>query len=329
MRYRAVTAALLGLGVLLLLGPIRESRGAPSRVIQHQGRLTDSNGVPLEGTIERLAFRLYSTATPTSSTFVWGEVHENVAVRRGVFTIYLGAGTKTLDVNGAETPGPNPFVAEFEEGSARFIELQVGSDAPLTPLAPLASVPYALSAGGMVPLGGIIAWWPASPGAAVPEGFEYCDGGNVMTPDSPFGTAIKPDLMSSPRFPRGALLSTVLTGEYGRGKPIETGGVDQVADHAHGLSNHQHAVSLTTTTDGQHNHGGVTGPETHHEFGNTTGELYLNFGTRDHDHPIAQGGAHGHQVSGNTGGAQGSTTSDGHHDNRPAFVSLAYIIRVK
>lgn len=228
---RRLVLLVMGAG-LVTIGPyIASTRAAPGREsIQYQGRLVDANGVPLEGTISRLSFRLYSTAAPSSASFVWGEVHEDVPVSRGVFTVLLGAGSKRLDAAGVETPGRNAFSTEFDGGAPRFVQVQVDGDAPLSPLSPLASVPYAMSAGGSVPVGTVLPWWPPAPGAAVPDGFELCDGTPVVTPGPLHGFA-KPDLMGSPRFIRG--LSLAALPGFGGGSSFVTGGVDATPAHTH------------------------------------------------------------------------------------------------
>lgn len=123
---------------------------AGPQTVQFQGRLTDSNGQPVDGVVPRLVFRLYSTATPTPMGFVWGEVHENVPAVRGVFSVQLGAGTRTVDAAGVETAGPNPLDVEFD-GGPRWLETSVAllPATPATPVAPptpVASVPFALRA---------------------------------------------------------------------------------------------------------------------------------------------------------------------------------------
>lgn len=142
LKHRSAWTLLLAIGAVSL--STTRTEAAPDQVIQYQGRLVDVNGVPLEGTIGRLAFRVYSSDTPSSATFVWGEAHSLVAVNRGVFTVQLGAGTDTVDVNGHLTDGAHPFTTEFD-GTPRFIEVQVNDDAPLTPLSRIGSVPQAIS----------------------------------------------------------------------------------------------------------------------------------------------------------------------------------------
>jgi hypothetical protein len=136
------------LGVAIVLEELPSSAAGPSpQTMQYQGRLTDSNGAPLNGTIPKLTFRLYNSAAPlNATTFVWGEAHTNVPVRRGVFTVRLGAGQVTVDGNGVETPAtPNPLLPADLEGD-RWIQVQVGADPPLSPPVALGAVPHAISA---------------------------------------------------------------------------------------------------------------------------------------------------------------------------------------
>lgn len=132
---------------VFLATPPPTTAAPPPSTVHYQGRLTDSNGRPLEGVVAKLTFRLYNAAAPAPGAFVWGEVHETVAISRGVFTVILGAGSQTVDATGAETGGANPLVPGiFSTNAPRFIEVQVDSDAPLAPLTPISSVPFAISA---------------------------------------------------------------------------------------------------------------------------------------------------------------------------------------
>jgi len=324
--------------LLAAVGPLQAA--PPSQTIRYQGRLSDSNGKPLEGQVAKLTFRIYTTATPTSATFVWGEVHESVSVRRGVFTVSLGAGTRTVDASGNETQIPNPFTGAEFVGGPRFIEIQVDGDPPLSPLNEIGSVPFAVTAGtvevGAVPLGAVFPWWPATPGATPPAGYEYCDGTAVSTPDSPYLGLPKPNLMGSQqRFVMGLPTSQIAT--YGGSTPMTTGGAASIGSHDHSLPNHTHPLgsgALTTSSAGEHDHGGFTGFERQRNDSSVTDhELFFVAGDTDHDHPIASGGAHSHTVSlsaSNTDqGGSGTSGNAGGHDNRPPFVQMAFVVRVK
>lgn len=142
-RGQYLLALTLGCGMSLTVFSAM-SQAAPSGTITYQGRLVDSNGVPLSGpVVPKLTFRLYRTATPLAAEFVWGEVHENVTVQRGVFTVLLGAGARKIDQNDVVTDGPNPFTSTSFDGP-RYLEIEIGDGNRLTPLTPITSVPSAV-----------------------------------------------------------------------------------------------------------------------------------------------------------------------------------------
>ena len=326
----------IALGAVATLALEGTEAAQTPETMQYQGRLTDSNGKPLEGTIGKLTFRLFSSGTQLdNTTFVWGEVHANVPVRRGVFSVNLGAGSESIDASGGTSAGANPLTSEILADSERWIQVQVNDDPPLGPPSRLGAVPFAITAGtaivGSVPLGSILPWWPAAAGQALPDGYEFCNGQAVSTPGSPYLGMNKPDLMNTPRFMRG--LPTSALPSYGGSNSFPTGGADSIGNHSHVVLGHTHSTgTLATVSDGSHAHGGVTGPENHLENQATTfGELLLNSGSqRDHTHVINPDGDHTHAITGSTGNnGNANTVGAGAHDNRPAFVGVAYIVRVK
>lgn len=144
---------LLIAGLLAVL--FASEAGATGQVIHYQGRLTDSNGTPIDGVVGRLSFRIHASDAPPIPTdevagFVWGEVHENVQVRRGVFSVLLGAGQQTLSVNQQstaleETSGSAPFDGSQFTGTERYLELKVNDDPPLRPRTRIGSVAQAVT----------------------------------------------------------------------------------------------------------------------------------------------------------------------------------------
>ncbi|MCD6595065.1 hypothetical protein J7L68_05245 [bacterium] len=96
--------------------------------INYQGKLTDADGVAINGT-HNFVFGLYSTST--GGTALWQEAHASVSVQKGLFDVVLG-----------ET-NPLPDALDF---SAQYW-LQITVDAEdLSPRIPLSSVPYAFRA---------------------------------------------------------------------------------------------------------------------------------------------------------------------------------------
>jgi hypothetical protein len=97
--------------------------------IGYQGRLADSDGVPIEGTVD-LQFSLY--ATDTDPTPLWGpEIHTAVPVHDGLFSVSLG--------------GPAGGLPLSLLGGDLWLEVTVAGET-LSPRQRLGSVPYAMQA---------------------------------------------------------------------------------------------------------------------------------------------------------------------------------------
>jgi len=204
----------------------------------------------------------------------------------------------------------------------------------------------------VTPIGAVIPWF-GDP-AELPANWRICDGSVVADPQSPLDGKNVPDLRS--KFVRGEqdLSRNILATE------TNTGGSDVMnLEHTHSLATDgTHDHSSVTGLDGWHNHGGVvnasnmwwTGVESYVRTSGNRVDLpdaalaysVAAFGSGDdiglwgrthrhegglpaegdHSHSISAGGLHEH------GGVTGSS-GNANQDNRPAFVALHYIIRIK
>jgi hypothetical protein len=97
------------------------------RTVHYQGFLTASSGAPVSASLSMM-FRLYASAVGGSP--IWSETR-TVAVSNGVYDVDLGT----------ESPLPGTFDQPYHLG------VSVGADPEMTPRQPLASVPYAITAG--------------------------------------------------------------------------------------------------------------------------------------------------------------------------------------
>lgn len=128
---KACHATLLVLGVLVLLaGP---ARGAAPSLVNYQGTLCDTNGIPLDGPHD-LVFKIY--AAPGSNDALWTERHAAVLVDRGLFHVILGS----VD------PVANPLPTDLFNGGERWLGLGVDDGAELQPRMQFTSVPWAMRA---------------------------------------------------------------------------------------------------------------------------------------------------------------------------------------
>lgn len=336
-----VGAAIFGAVAVMALTQSPTRAAPPPQTMQYQGRLTDSNGRPLEGTIGKLTFRLFSAVAPLdTTTFVWGEAHTNVPVRRGVFTVALGDGQFRVDGIGAETAGHNPLLSQHIDGSARWIQVQVDGDPPLAPPTRIGAVPLAITAGGVVPVGGIVDWYRPSTSTPIPSGWVVCDGATVNDPESPFNLQPVPNLVG--RFVRGMTPALLSATGYGAGaiQPLpDQGGSDTLnLSHSHSVFSHTHGIS----SDGLHRHNtpGWSGNTTFISFADPsrTSPAPAFFGGTfgDHGHsvsipsqPTDDAGGHSHGGATQPGGGGGTTASLGVVSTVPQYVGLLKIIRIK
>ena len=126
------TFGILTLGVLILSGIfitiVAQSQSVP-QLINYQGRLTGSGGVPITGT-GSMHFALLDGAT-ASATVLWEETQGAVPINQGIYNVMLGAG--------------NPIPASALSGATVYLEVRVNGET-LLPRRRVTSVAYALQA---------------------------------------------------------------------------------------------------------------------------------------------------------------------------------------
>jgi hypothetical protein len=104
---------------------------AVTELLTYQGYLTDGDGDPIDGDVN-LQFGIY--AAETGGSPVWEELHNDVAVTDGYFSVLLGATT--------------PLNASAFTGGERWLQVSVNTGDGFTDLdrQRIAAVPYALQA---------------------------------------------------------------------------------------------------------------------------------------------------------------------------------------
>jgi hypothetical protein len=172
-------------------------------VINYQGSLVDSTGIPVTGEVN-LAFRFYdgpdlgATALPTNAT-EWSELHPNVEVTSGRFSVQLGS----------LVPLP---AALFDDRAQLWLDVTV-DDETLSPRVQIASVPFALEAQSVVS------------GAAVRSVNGVTDDVVLRQGDNVTITQESNELTISAVGPDGGLSSVIveepLTGDGTSGAPIQ------------------------------------------------------------------------------------------------------------
>lgn len=102
------------------------SYAAIPRLINYQGRLTDTTNKPLDGSYN-LTFRIYDAET--SGNLLWEEIQPGIVIQKGIFSVLLGSAAN-LDL-----PFDKPY----------FLEIKVGEEV-MAPRQRITSAAYAIKA---------------------------------------------------------------------------------------------------------------------------------------------------------------------------------------
>lgn len=261
-------AVLRCLALVGLLGFVLPSAAeAVPTELNHQGRLLDSDGLPIHDTLS-VTFTLEDAAE--GGLVVWSETLD-VEFAEGYFSVTLGS------------EASNPLDAELLSGDPLWLGIAVDGGEPLQPLHRVVSAPYAVLAdssrsvrGGVVeasevvvggatvideggnwvgpdpvdtsgfaasdhshgdagvPLGTVIDWWRPSSDVPIPEGYQVCDGMTVTDPQSPwFGVAL-PDLIGRVSLGVVEVDIGVAGGSASHDHEVVVGAHDHDMSHDHG-----------------------------------------------------------------------------------------------
>jgi hypothetical protein len=112
--------------VLLLIIFVSNIQAQIPRIISYQGMLLGSNEQPVPEGQYKLTFKIYNEA----NNLLWTEVHNQVFIGGGMFTVFLGS----------QTPLSIPFDKPY------FLAIQVGSDPEMQQRIPITSSAYAIRA---------------------------------------------------------------------------------------------------------------------------------------------------------------------------------------
>jgi hypothetical protein len=127
------------------------------RLINYQGKLTNSQGQPITGTVA-VTFRIYDVESGGSP--LWSESYPSLTIDKGIFNVLLG-GTKP---NGIDLTFNVPY----------YLGIQVGSDPEMTPRQRLASSAYAFTAENAEKLNG-------SPASSFASSSHNHDASNIVS----------------------------------------------------------------------------------------------------------------------------------------------------
>jgi hypothetical protein len=282
----------------------------------YQGRLATSAGAPITNTVPMI-FRLYDADSGT--TPLWEEQWtgpNSVQVSDGLFNVMLGS----------LIPIPQSVISG---NGSLWLGITAGTDDEMAPRVQLGSVPFAVQAltvpdgsittkkfapGALssgVPVGTVISWWRASADAPLPSGeWAIADGSTVTDTDSPLNGKTLPNLTN--RFVMGVAAADI--GVAGGANSLDL-------SHSHILPAHTHTVV----------------GETGEVAGFWDGGYYTAAGDGRRFADLVYGGdnkawyyRHNHSLNLTSSSWSGNTNSVALTiDNRPAYVGLIYIIKIK
>lgn len=316
--------------------------GPLDRRIPYSGRLEAASG-PTTVAIELFA-------QPVGGSPVWGpELQQATPDESGRFALQIGAsgldrchlvagspvcdaGDGLPDLDQLDASGPL-YVAVRLPGSTGMIEL-----APRQSLFPAFHALGVESAGSGLPVGTVLPFWGSV--SAIPESFELCDGALPTTPGATL-LGPKPDLRA--KFARGteigipdvttprtggsdALTGLPLSGHALTRAQLPNTTVDLDTAIISGAGSHGHTWIRTATGTEQRCVGDDEGTaETHYTLGSTAARTCPSMTTSSD--------GHGHSLGGGTLSSGGSGQTHAHTysvpDNRPAFLEVLFIIRVR
>lgn len=174
-----------------------------------------------------------------------------------------------------------------------------------------------------VPSGTIIMWSGAA--SNIPDGWVLCNGTTYTYAGSPGSGVTTPDLRG--RFIIGDSSPSTM-GQTGGAKSVGLS-VAEIPPHTHGVaSTHNHSISAS----GAHSHDFSVTDVTKHNIGGFVGTTQSYQGVA---YTIASGGKQTNSVSSSvninssgTGVSLAATGSGELHENRPAFYTLAFIMKL-
>ncbi len=280
-------------------------------IMPYQGRLTDASGVPIDNIKPGLDMTFSLYVQETADTPVWIEQHSGVPISDGLFTVYLGSIT-SLDP------------ALFDDDL--WLGVKIGSDPEMTPRERV--VPYVGTQSAGVPVGTVISWWRSDANTPLPsDEWAIADGSIVADPESPLNGQTLPDLTD--RFVMGVAVDAV--GQAGGSNTLDLSHRHQVEEHTHSIPSHKHSNgTLYAQVSVEDDRVYIK------RYGNSFNASLANYTGSTHDNThYTDGGAdiEGHTAawSGTSGSSQPNTNSQlsSTTDNRPAYVGLLFLVRIK
>ena len=144
-RLKIISRASIGMlvAVLFVVSTMGVFAASPPNMITYQGRLLDSNSVPVTDASLSMIFELYDD--PTAGSCVWSNSSATCATATGrTVTLTDGLFSENLGDTGASTPYAAIGDDIFADNAAIYLKVTVAGEA-LSPRKQLTSAPYALN----------------------------------------------------------------------------------------------------------------------------------------------------------------------------------------
>jgi len=123
----SIPTRLAALWTLALVLTVSFAQADVPQMINYQGRLTDSDSIPVDGPV-LINFKIYGSESDNDS--LWWSGYQTIQVDNGLFSYRLGSHNQI----------PADF---FGPGSEPFLGIQIGTDPEITPRTPLTSSAFA------------------------------------------------------------------------------------------------------------------------------------------------------------------------------------------
>lgn len=338
----SILFTLISIGLLILVqsaGAFKETSSVYSEptgstgLIAYQGRLADIEGKPLTG-IFTMVFRLYNQSS--SGLPLWEEQRtgpNSVVISDGLFNVMLGS----------LTPIPQSLVTSNAD---LFLGITVGNDDEMVPRVQIGSVMYArqaltvpdgsitaekLADGAVppgVPIGTVISWWRPNADTPLPsDEWMIADGSLISDPSSPLNGTNLPNLTN--RFVMGTTAEQI--GITGGSNILNLAHQHQVDSHTHTIPSHAHSgagLYAYLALEDDRAYVKEYGPGFAATNANYTGSSHLNTHITDASAGVGGSTASWSGASG-TSAPYTSQNLSATTDNRPQYVGLIYLVRIK
>jgi trimeric autotransporter adhesin len=350
--FRIICAMIFALSIS---GINRSALAQAPQKMSYQAVIRDANGSLIKSNNVGIRIQLLQYSEFGGSVYV--ETHQANTNVNGLVTLKIGEGTVLYGDFGKINWADGPYFIKTETDPAG------GNNYSIVGTSELLSVPYALYSGSSMPEGSIIMYsgsWnfdASGLGTGTLDGWALCNGNNGtpnLTDKFVMGTNSSASLETT-----GGTNSYALTTNQ---LPSHTHGfiTGNSGDHSHTInvnSGGSHAHTITINSDGQHSHTTYSdywgiwhandanygldvfedNPGTRYFPANSTSpgnSTTSSAGFHSHSNTCSSAGSHSHTASCNTiglhshSGTTNGTGSGESIDNRPAFVKLAYIIKL-